>query len=211
VAVAPEASPSNRILSLRSALALQRRREARPDGLSEFSFSIWLTVIWRARDVHPWDRDMPGERKAPRFIEQTLLDTEAAVERIFRAFPEIITLEVKVCEKEPASDRVIIAGTVLRSDLRQCSSFSIGMRLRMLGIKYHLAEQNFDPIAAGNENSNRSIACFRISNPVGNPLTLRDRRRSWRTNRELCGRTANVIQTRLATRDPRCAGVSLVS
>jgi hypothetical protein len=54
-----------------------------------------------ARDVHPWDREMPEERKAPRFIEQTLLDTEAAVERIFTAFPEANTLEVKVFEKGP--------------------------------------------------------------------------------------------------------------
>jgi len=44
---------------------------------------------------------MPEERKAPRFIEQTLLDTEAAVERILTAFPEANTLELKVFEKGP--------------------------------------------------------------------------------------------------------------
>jgi hypothetical protein len=135
--------------ALCNALALQRRGEARPDGLSSFSFSVRLTVNWRARDLHPWDRDMPEERRAPRFVEQTLDDTEAAVERIFKAFSEVNTLEVNVFEKDPASDRVIMSGVIRRSDLGLCSSSSIGMRLRMLGIHYRLAEQYFAPIAIG--------------------------------------------------------------
>ena len=111
--------PSRRLSisrALGDALALQRRGEARPDGISSFSFAIGLTVNWRARDVHPWDLDMPEERKAPRLVDQTLRDTEAAIERIFAAFPEVNTLEVNVFEREPASEQVILAGVVVRSD-----------------------------------------------------------------------------------------------
>jgi hypothetical protein len=135
--------------ALGSALALQRRGEIRSDGLSPFSFSIRLSVSWRARDIHPWDRDLPEERIAPRFVEQTLHDTEDAVERIFSAFPEANTLEVNVFAKDSTSDRVIISGVVLRSDLGRCSSSSISMRLRMLGINYRLVNEHFDPIAIG--------------------------------------------------------------
>ena len=144
--------PSRRLSisrALGDALALQRRGEARPDGISSFSFAIGLTVNWRARDVHPWDLDMPEERKAPRLVDQTLRDTEAAIERIFAAFPEVNTLEVNVFEREPASEQVILAGVVVRSDLGRCSSTSIGMRLRMLGVNNRLAEQHFVPIAVG--------------------------------------------------------------
>jgi hypothetical protein len=136
--------------SLRSALAdaltLQRRGEVRSDGLSSFSFSISLCVSWRARDVHPWDRDMPEDRKAPRLVEQTLHDTEDAIERIFLTFPEANTLEVNVLEKDPASAGVIVSGIVLRSELGRCSSTSIGMRLKMLGINYRLANEHFEPL-----------------------------------------------------------------
>ena len=40
------------------ALALNKRpREVRRDGLSLSQFCNRLQIEWRARDVHPWDRD----------------------------------------------------------------------------------------------------------------------------------------------------------
>jgi hypothetical protein len=51
---------------LGDALALHRRGEARSDGLSLVGFSMKLSVSWRARDIHPWDSDLPEERAAPR-------------------------------------------------------------------------------------------------------------------------------------------------
>jgi hypothetical protein len=135
--------------ALSEALALQRRGEARPDGIFSFSFAVKLAVNWRARDLHPWDFDMPEERKAPRLVDQTLHDTEAAIARIFAAFPEVDTLELNVFEKAPDSNRMIIAGVVIRSDLGRCASTSIRMRLRMLGLNYRLKNQHFEPVATG--------------------------------------------------------------
>jgi hypothetical protein len=132
-----------------NALALHRRGEARSDGLSLLEVSFKLTVNWRARDIHPWDRDLPEVQAAPRLLDQTLQDAEAAVERIFSAFPEANTLELNVFEKDPASNRVIMSGLVARSDLKRCASSSIAMRLRMLGINYCVANQRLEPIATG--------------------------------------------------------------
>jgi hypothetical protein len=132
---------------LGNALALHRRGEVRSDGLSLLDASIKLTVSWRARDVHPWDRDLPEERAAPRLLDQTLHDAEDAVERIFAAFPEADTLELSVLESDPASNRVLMSGLVVRSDLGCCASSSVAMRLRMLGINYHLANQHLEAIA----------------------------------------------------------------
>ena len=133
--------------ALGDALALHRRGEVRPDGLFPFTFAVRLTVNWRERDIHPWDRDMPENCKAPRLVQQTLKDTEDAVERIFAAFPEANTLEVNVFERDPASNRVIVSGVVRRSDLGRVSSSSIWMRLRMLGITYRLVNDHLEPIA----------------------------------------------------------------
>jgi hypothetical protein len=133
--------------ALGNALALHRRGEVRPDGLSLLEGFIKLTVSWRARDIHPWDRDLPEDRAVGRLLDQTLHDTEDAVERIFSAFPEASTLELNVFEKEPASNKVIMSGLVERSDVGRCESSSIAMRLRMLGINYCVEDQRLDAIA----------------------------------------------------------------
>jgi hypothetical protein len=71
-------------------------REVRADGLSLLEVSMKLNVSWRPRDLHPWDRDLPEDRAADRLLDQTLHDTEDAVERIFSAFPEASSLELNV-------------------------------------------------------------------------------------------------------------------
>jgi hypothetical protein len=134
---------------LDSALALHRHGEARPDGLSLIDYSMKLTVRWRARDIHPWDRDLPDEQIALRLVDQNLHDAEDAVERIFRAFPEANALELNVFESDPESNRVIMSGLVMRSDLKRCTAASIGMRLRMLGISYQLVNHHFEATATG--------------------------------------------------------------
>jgi hypothetical protein len=44
---------------------------------------------------------MPEEQRTPQLVEQTLTDTEAAIEQIFSAFPEVNALEVNLFEKGP--------------------------------------------------------------------------------------------------------------
>ena len=135
--------------ALANALALHRRGEARSDGLSLLDLSIKLTVNWRARDIHPWDRDLPQWRAGLRLVDQTMHDTEDAVERIFFAFPDANELEFNVFESDSASNRVIMSGVVARSDVGRCESSSITMRLKMLGISYRLVEDRLEAIALG--------------------------------------------------------------
>jgi hypothetical protein len=132
--------------ALEAALALHRRAEVRPDGLSMIDNSVALKLSWRARDVHPWDRDLSEEKIAPRLVDQTMHDAEDAIERIFKAFPEATTLDLKVLKKEPDCNQVIMSGQVARSELGRFDSVSIAMRLRMLGINYRLVGHRFETI-----------------------------------------------------------------
>lgn len=57
------------------ALALNQRGEARRDGLALNYFRDRLEIEWQARNIHPWDRDLPPARVARLFAEQCLDDT----------------------------------------------------------------------------------------------------------------------------------------
>ena len=121
-------------------LALNRRGEARSDGLTLVSVGHRLEIRWRARGIHPWDKHLPEEERAAAFVEQSMLDTEAALFRLFQALPQVHVLDFKVLE--PQSDRVIIEGSVSRpnlSDPEAARNLSIRMRLKRLGIREHLA------------------------------------------------------------------------
>lgn len=120
---------------IRHALALQRRGEVRPDGLELASVCSRLDIQWRARDVHPWDCDLPCETTARMFREQSLTDTEAAILRLFNALPQVDVIGVTVLE--PTRDTALIVGKVHRSAVNQSRRLlSVRMRLRELGLTY---------------------------------------------------------------------------
>lgn len=125
--------------SIKGALALQRRGEVRSDGLSVVRVCNLLQISWRARDLHPWDRDLPNCQRKTEFAQQALADTEAAIRRIFERRPEIDVIELRVLE--PRTETLIAAGTVSREalDKAQRHLLSVGMRLRELGVRYHFA------------------------------------------------------------------------
>lgn len=124
-------------------LALYNRGEARRDGLELITICHRLEIEWRARDVHPWDRDRADSEKRPAFVEQCLSDTEAAVLRLFDALPHLDARQLRVLALD--SDEAILGGTVLRSDLSDLSpELSVGMRLRTLGITYHSVGSQFE-------------------------------------------------------------------
>ncbi len=77
------------------------RGEVRSDGLSLNHLRNRLEIEWRAREIHPWDRDLPAIRVAQLFAEQCLDDANAALERLFSSLPEIAVIEFKVIEPEP--------------------------------------------------------------------------------------------------------------
>ena len=131
-----EALVNDRII--RRALALHRRGEVRPDGLEASKICTRLEIQWHARDVHPWDRDLSPDRRARLLVEQALLDTEAAVRRLFAGLLHVDSLDVSVLG---ANDAVLVTGTVHRSSLASSERLlSLRMRLRELGLTCHILE-----------------------------------------------------------------------
>jgi hypothetical protein len=127
-------------------LALHKRGEVRSDGLALVSACHRLEIWWRARGIHPWDWQMPEEARAAAFLEQSFIDTEAAIHRLFNALPQVNVLDIKVLA--PQSDRVIFEGDVSRSilsDIEAPRPLSVRMRLKQLGIREHLASVNIEP------------------------------------------------------------------
>jgi hypothetical protein len=122
--------------------------EVRRDGLRLDRVCHRVEIQWRARDVHEWDRDLPFERRAMTFVEQTMADTEAVVTGLFEALPQVDVIDLAVLE--PTSDRTMMAGTVSRSVVTgHRSLLSIKMRLSELGVQYRLAGSHFEALDAG--------------------------------------------------------------
>lgn len=127
------------------ALALTPRGAIRNDVLAINGLVVALRVEWFARDIHPWDRDLPERRKSELFAQQCLEDVDAAILRLFERLPEIDVLEIAVLERSSKSK--IIAGVVHRTDLDAQVGPSLGMRLKTIGINYLCADLRLEPIA----------------------------------------------------------------
>jgi hypothetical protein len=129
------------------ALALHSRGEARRDGLRLNKLSNRLEIEWRARDVHPWDRHDPPDRKGAILVRQSLADTEAAITRLFQNLPQVDVIALTVLEHN--SESVIMAGTVHRSESQPDTELSAGMRLWQRGVKFHSDGWVFEPLGSG--------------------------------------------------------------
>ena len=141
---AKSAYPNGITRRVNRALALKPRGAIRKDILAINSLKVGLRIEWFARDVHPWDHDLPEKRKAELFAQQCLEDVDAAIPRLFEQLPEIDVLEIKVLER--ASKSKIIAGVIHRSDLEAQVGSSLGMRLKTIGINYRCADLRLEPI-----------------------------------------------------------------
>ena len=127
------------------ALALKPRGFAPKDVLALTELSGQLQLEWRARDIHPWDRDQPPARQAELFREQALHDTDDAVVRLFQLLPEIDALGIRVLA--PRDTRLMLAGTVSRREAFATRSLSSpGMRLTLMGVRYHVTEGHLEPL-----------------------------------------------------------------
>jgi hypothetical protein len=101
-----------------------------------------LKLEWRARDVHPWDRDLPLAEQAELFSEQALQDTDVALIRLFQGLSEIEQIEFQVLKPDGFGD-VILAGVVDRERaLDPEQPLSLRMRLLMLGVTYQMADDH---------------------------------------------------------------------
>jgi hypothetical protein len=130
---------------VRRALAL-RPRGAIPNDVPILTNLVLsghrLKLEWRARDVHPWDRDLPLAEQAELFSEQALQDTDVALIRLFQGLSEIEQIEFQVLKPDGFGD-VILAGVVDRERaLDPEQPLSLRMRLLMLGVTYQMADDH---------------------------------------------------------------------
>lgn len=128
------------------ALALNRKKEVRPDGLGLKMFHNKLQVEWRARKVHPWDKDTGLSRRqlSQRFVRQCLDDTSNAIEQLFLRLPEVESIDFKVID--PESSAPILCGLVRREEVERVGEMPAGMKLRTLGATYRLNNSTFEPL-----------------------------------------------------------------
>jgi hypothetical protein len=126
------------------ALEVNRRAGVRNDGLSLKSMRNRLEVEWQAREIHPWDKGLPPERAAQRFVQQCLEDVDAAISRLFATLPDTDEIVLRVLD--PISGEPIVAGTVVRAEAASASAGSVGMKLKSLGLVYRLANWQFESL-----------------------------------------------------------------
>jgi len=128
------------------ALALKPRGFIPHDVLVLTKLSGQLQVEWRARDIHPWDLDQSRARQAELFREQVLRDTDEAVIRLFQILPEIDAIDIRVFAPR-AVRRLMLAGTVSRREAFIARPLaSPGMRLKVMGVRYQVANGHLDPL-----------------------------------------------------------------
>jgi hypothetical protein len=130
---------------VRRALALRPRGAIPNDVLVLNSLRLSaprLQLEWRARDIHPWDRDLLPTRQAELFSKQALQDTDVALIRLFQSLPEIEEIEFQVLNPADCGG-VILTGVVDREQaLDPEPPLSLRMRLNMLGVHYQMAEDH---------------------------------------------------------------------
>ena len=130
---------------VRRALALRPRGAISNDVLNLNSLILsghCLRLEWRARDIHPWDRDLPPAQQAELFSKQALQDTDLALIRLFQGLSEIEQIEFQVLKPDGFGD-VILAGVVDRERaLDPEQPVSLRMRLSMLGVSYKMADDH---------------------------------------------------------------------
>ena len=131
-------------------MAYRRRVEQALGGDRLRLKSVWnrLEIEWRARDLHPWDRDLAREKQAQIFVNQCLSDTEEAILTLFAALPQVDVLELKVTA--PESEAVLLAGTVPRSavDEEERRPLSVKMRLDAMGVRYREIDRYLEGLEA---------------------------------------------------------------
>jgi hypothetical protein len=120
-------------------MALYARGAIRNDRLHLTCVRNRLEIHWRARDIHPWDADLPTEDKERLFEEQLLTDTEAAIFRLFNRLPQIDLIDIQVFH--PRFGTISLVGTIHRSALDAVGNLlSVRMRLHQMGVAHWIVE-----------------------------------------------------------------------
>jgi hypothetical protein len=128
--------------------------------------SLRLLINWRARDLHPWDFYLVGNRRTVRLVEQTFCDTMAALERLFAALPEVDVIDFRVLEQDTRTDGTLLSGSILRQDFETWHPSSAAMRLKLLGVSYKLVNSRFEPL--DNSGPEHDMSTSKMSGRLAN-------------------------------------------
>jgi hypothetical protein len=131
-------------MRVRHAVESRRHGEARGGGLKLAALSTVLRVEWIARGIHPWEQNSRQDHKDRLFTEQCLDDTLAVVEQLFKEMPDLSALEISV--RRDASEAPLLAGVVKRPQLEQAGDRAPGMKLKMIGIQFHIFNWKLEPL-----------------------------------------------------------------
>ena len=131
---------------LAKALGIGRRPADSADVTPLRHVSTHMEIEWYARDIHPWDRDLPDKRKAALFAEGSLAHTATAIRRAFERFPEVTSVSIRVlAPRKPHG--ILFAGSVSRLDLAGVpENLSPAMTLKLLGITYQMSDGVLEPL-----------------------------------------------------------------
>jgi hypothetical protein len=136
---------------VRRALKLRPRGAIANDGLPLKRLSTRLEVVWSARGVQPWDRDLPVDRQTKLFVEQCLNDTIVALPRMFARMAEVDVIDIRVVEPE-RPEKTVLVGTVLRDEVDGVGGHqSPRMSLKMLGVRYRIGDAGFESVSSGSQ------------------------------------------------------------
>jgi hypothetical protein len=118
------------------------------DRLRLRKISLSLKVEWHARDVHPWDSDLPAWRKTELFTVGLIADTVAAIRQAFEDLAEVDDIQIRVVDPNEA-ERTVLVGTVCRDDVNAAlDSASPAMSLRLLGVQHSVVDGSFQPVTS---------------------------------------------------------------
>lgn len=131
-------------MRVRRAVESRRHGETKGGGLKLAALSTVLRVEWMAREIHPWEQSSRQDHKDRLFTEQCLEDTLAVIERLFKEMPDLSALEIGV--RREASEAPVLAGVVKREQLTQAGDHAPGMKLKMIGVQFHIFNWKLEPL-----------------------------------------------------------------
>lgn len=82
----------NRVIK---ALTLAPRGAVPDDGPRVREMSLALRLEWHARDLHPWDCDLPADRRAELFTAELMAETIVAIRQTFERLAEVDVIEIR--------------------------------------------------------------------------------------------------------------------
>ena len=131
-------------MRVRHAVESRRHGVGRGGGLKLAALNTVLRVEWIARGIHPWEQNSGQDHKDRLFTEQCLDDTLAVIEQLFKEMPDLSALEIGV--RREASEAPLLAGVVKRAQLEQAGHRAPGMKLKMIGIQFHVFNWKLEPL-----------------------------------------------------------------